>query len=235
MAVLDFEFKLVTPEEALRIWEPWKVQVDVACLNCDRVFTAAGSRAASYLFCSESCKQVAKNVRWARRRLADGTIDRPDIAEALRTRIAFMLSGGYPERARRVPPATRQQVIARSGGKCENCGQPFLSGPDAGDRRLTIQHVRGSSNDLANLRAFCSRCNTLDMQSRQRPVTDPAKLKQARAFERRYRSKRPTRACDDERHWRSVWRIIGKRRFMGEQVMTGPLRSAALRNIRPAA
>ena len=188
LTLLDFDrdFEVLTREEGLRICHPSQVRVDEACANCDRTFTVAGRSRQSYLFCSEPCKQIAKDVRWARRHVATGTIGRPEIAEWLRTRRAFILSGGYPARARRISPALRDQAIARSGGECQLCGQPFRYAPDAGDRPLTIQHMRGSSNDLRDLPAFCSRCNTLDVQSRMRPETNPEKLAQAHAFERRY-------------------------------------------------
>jgi hypothetical protein len=226
---IEFEVCTLSPEEALRIWEPWKVQVAVACANCDAVFTASGARSITYLFCSPLWREIAKHVRWARRKVADDTIDRPDIAEALQTRVALMLSGGYPEQARRVRPEVREQLRVRSGGCCEQCGQKFLIGAGAEDRRFTVHHVRGSSNDLANLRAYCSRCNTADVQSRMRPVTDADTRRRARAFERRYLAKRPMRACDDEQRWPKAWRTIGKRRFIGEPDVVGRLTAKALR------
>lgn len=230
MTVLQIECEVVSAEDALRYFEPDKVRVEVVCANCDRTFTATGARSPGYIFCAPLCRETAKHVRWARRHYFGGTIDHPDIAEALRTRIAFVLSGGYPEQARRVPPAVREQVLTRSGGKCQRCHRRFETGPDAGDRRATIQHLHGSSNDLENLRAWCSRCNTRDVQSRMRPVTDPAKLKLARAFTRRYTSKRPTRACDDQRRWENAWRTIARRRFWGDAAVTGPLGLAVFRD-----
>src|SRR5260370_39823910 len=97
MLALQIEWEDVSAEDALRYFEPEKVRVDVVCLNCDQAFTAVGPNFRTFLFCTEACKQVAKNVRWARRHIIPGGIARPELAEALVPREAFGLRvGGYP-------------------------------------------------------------------------------------------------------------------------------------------
>ena len=47
------------------------------------------------LFCSAWCAEIADTVRYQRRVFRDGRIQRPDVQEAIRTRNAFLLIGGY--------------------------------------------------------------------------------------------------------------------------------------------
>jgi hypothetical protein len=47
------------------------------------------------LYCSEPCSQMAETIRYWRRVTRDGRIERPDVREALSTRVAHLLAGGY--------------------------------------------------------------------------------------------------------------------------------------------
>jgi hypothetical protein len=77
----------------------WQPSFDAGrCANCGQ-----SALPASPLFCSEVCSQTAKLVRYARRKVLDGTVDRPDIAEAIQIRLALILGGGYPAKARTIP------------------------------------------------------------------------------------------------------------------------------------
>src|SRR5690349_1042976 len=42
------------------------------------------------LFCSEFCMQICDTVRYWRRVVRDGRIERPDVREAVQTRVAFL-------------------------------------------------------------------------------------------------------------------------------------------------
>lgn len=59
------------------------------------------------LFCSELCSQTASTIRYWRRVVRDGRIDQTDVQEAIRTRVAHLLAGGYHEAARRLSPSIR--------------------------------------------------------------------------------------------------------------------------------
>lgn len=73
------------------------------CVNCDAVLADDNQG----LYCSALCREKAKFVRYARGCLRDGRADRdPDVAYALRIRMAVILGGGYPP-ARSLPPAVR--------------------------------------------------------------------------------------------------------------------------------
>lgn len=186
------------------------VYVPGTCANCgspDVTFV-------SPLYCGDQCKQAAGLVRYVRKCRTDGRDKRPDVQEAIRTKTAMVLGGGYPERERRVPAGVRALVFMRAAGLCEGCGRALdmdgsLGDPDA---RATIQHTNGDSNDLADLRAFCRRCNLADAQSRFVPVL-PGTKEAALAAELRARWSAPTplRACDDEVRWPKRWRAAQRR------------------------
>lgn len=89
------------------------------CANCG----CPSVTIVSSLYCGELCKQSANLVRYARACHSDGRDRSPDIREAIQMRMASVLGGGYPERARHVPDDVRSAVFERAGGLCENCGR----------------------------------------------------------------------------------------------------------------
>ena len=120
------------------------------CLNCDEEVTLGTAPDKPYkLYCSEGCSQEAELVRYARRRTKDGRIHEPDVAEAIRIRLAHVMAGGYPKQARRIPPKIRAAVTARDNGQCRACGG---SGTE-------IDHINGSSQALENLQLLCDPCH----------------------------------------------------------------------------
>lgn len=99
--------------------------IDDHCANCD----ADLEPRVEALFCGDGCRQTADFVRYARSVIADGRIKQPDIREALRTRMAFLVTGGYPESDRRLASSVRAAVKARDEGRCVLCGaggEPWL-------------------------------------------------------------------------------------------------------------
>ncbi len=151
---------------------------------------------------------MAELIRYVRRARTDGRDQRPDVQEAIRTRLAFVLASGYPEYDRRVPDTIRAEVFQRAGGRCEECGCVLDFDRSTGDPDAvaTIQHVAGNSNDPAHLKAFCRRCNIGDAQSRFVPV-QPGSPQAAILVEFRLRCDSPTpqRICDDEERWPTLW------------------------------
>jgi len=177
------------------------------CANCDGTEVTVKSP----LFCSPGCRQAAELVRYVRKARAEGRDQRPDIREAIQMRVAHVLAGGYPEAERRVPENLRQEVFRRAGGHCESCGRELDFGRLTGDPDAvaTIQHISGSSNELDNLAAFCSRCNTADAQSHFVPVeAGSAEDLLARQLTDRWSAPEPMRLCDDQGRWKDVWRSL---------------------------
>ncbi len=168
------------------------------CLNCDK--------SSRQLYCSLACSQTAKLVRYARRKRARGEFSRPDIKEAIEIRLAFIIgSGGYDEKARRIPPETRTEVYARAAGKCQKCGRTFGDDPDS---KATIQHLNASANNISNLQAWCMRCNKDDALSKFVPITDDEHRAEAFTIVMRWEAKKPLRLCDDQLHWNDMWRNL---------------------------
>jgi 5-methylcytosine-specific restriction endonuclease McrA len=164
------------------------------CQNCNKELEIEQAKAGK-LYCSEKCNQIAGTVRYGRKALKDGRWHSPDVQEAIRMRIAHILGGGYPEKARRVPPEMRAFIFTRDNHTCVLCGAPAD----------TIDHINGSVNTPDNLRALCRSCNMARVK--MIPAT-PEQTKQARAFLARIQAKEPLRICDDEEIWDSIWREI---------------------------
>lgn len=166
------------------------------CLNC---CSPVDKRRA--LFCCERCRQVAELIRYARRKIADGTYQRPDIAEAITIRRGLLLGGGfYDKRGRAVSEEERHTLLTRSKGRCEKCGREF--GPD-GDARFTVQHI--AAEDGFILEAWCYRCNMDDVLARAEPVNSGEQQLFALDFQQRVYAERPMRPCDDPDEWPRVY------------------------------
>lgn len=163
------------------------------CVNCDAALTDDNQR----LYCSALCSEKAKFVRYARNRLRDGRAHTdPDVNYALRIRMAVILGGGYSRR-RSLPRAVRLAVIERDQGRCRLCGA-------LGEE---IDHIDGSSPDMANLRLLCKACHRRVTEKHLVPATRQ-QTEEAQALLSRVRAVRPRRLCDDEQHWASRWRTL---------------------------
>jgi hypothetical protein len=127
----------VDPRAALLVVLPFR------CANCDSP-VGDGS-----LFCTDLSRDKAKFVRYYRERIADCTLRRRDIQEAIQIKRGHILSGGYNARKRLVPDAVRQNVIQRDRGKCRSCGK---TGSE-------IDHVNGDESIMENLQLLCADCH----------------------------------------------------------------------------
>src|SRR5436309_2531607 len=88
---------------------------EILCCNCDQPIN---ERIRPFLFCSVACKQEAKLVRYCRRAWKEDRFSDPAVGEVFQIRLAFIVSGGYPERERRISSSMRSMVFARDDGKC---------------------------------------------------------------------------------------------------------------------
>src|SRR5579884_702164 len=160
------------------------------CYNCDAPLSWKHARHGA-LFCGQRCRDTAKAIRYARAAIADGRYKRdPLVREAIDTRIALILGGGYPENDRRLSREVREAIFARDDWRCCICGAPATE----------IDHIAGSSPAPENLRALCGPCHRAKTQAGFRPATvDEAA--EADAIWARIRAKQPLRPCDDEKHW----------------------------------
>lgn len=153
------------------------------CPNCDRPTPNES------LFCLELCKQEAGFVRYFRARAAEERLMQADIKNAIDMKLAHILGGGYPERAREVPPRVRAEVIAFSNGKCYSCDEP---GSD-------VDHIKGSSSALSNLQYLCRSCHDKKTRAgfkKMRRDTHPEEFAKLDMLLARGRSKAPLRVCD---------------------------------------
>ena len=170
-----------------------RIQVDslppvwLPCVNCDELMSLLTR---PRLFCSESCADEARFVRYVRRCRRDGRIKRPDVLEAIRIKLALVLADGYQAKERRLSGSQREAVIRRDGGRCQECGEPGS----------TIDHVSGSSNEMDNLRLLCTPCHNKKTISAFIETT-PAQNEQRRLLRSRVEASLPQRGCDDEQEW----------------------------------
>jgi 5-methylcytosine-specific restriction endonuclease McrA len=163
------------------------------CVNCG-AFLPRGRQA----YCSELCQQVADVVRYRRATLVDGRCNDPDVEQAIRIKVAHVVAGGYDKRSRNVGPDLRVEVMAANDGRCVACG----------DRPATeVDHIRGPSNDRANLQGLCWSCHVAKTKLSMLPIPDhdTAKLAVLAGLFERFYSTQPLRVCDDKRLWDEVF------------------------------
>jgi 5-methylcytosine-specific restriction endonuclease McrA len=162
------------------------------CLNCDQPTPPVSGQAK--LYCSEECAEEAKTVRYVRGCIRDGRIEKPDVREAVQIRLAIVVGGGYPEKERHVPPATRKAVIERDGGLCKQCGRP---GTD-------VDHIEGSSNEMENLQLLCRACHNKKTITGFVPMS-PEHREKANELHARINARKPMRPCDDDQRWMALY------------------------------
>src|SRR5260370_20527736 len=97
---------------------PWNDDIDPdyevgICQNCDQELPQERALRGT-LFCSEKCQQTAEIVRYGRRTLRDGRYKRdPLVRQAIDIRIAIILGGGYPKKARTLSHEQRDAIFTR--------------------------------------------------------------------------------------------------------------------------
>lgn len=160
------------------------------------------------LFCCELCRQTAKVIRYWRSVVRDGRIENPEVRDALHTKVAHLLGGGYNESARRLSPAVRKQVWERDQGRCRQCHQP-------GEE---IDHIDGDSAALTNLQVLCKVCHHRKTQERMVPASVDQQCMIETLYQERVVPDEPILLCDDQHQWRKVeprlrtdrrWRVRG--------------------------
>jgi 5-methylcytosine-specific restriction endonuclease McrA len=169
------------------------------CANC------GGSIAAVGLFCSELCRDEASWVRYARACRLDGRIRRPDVAQAIRIKLAHILAGGYDRRARRLSAPLRKRIFDRDRGSCRLCGRPGKE----------IDHIAGGSNDESNLQLLCWLCHvkkTTASMVRISKESHPEAWEASRRLRSRAEAEEPVQFCDSP-SWGEAWRgLLADRR-----------------------
>jgi 5-methylcytosine-specific restriction endonuclease McrA len=174
------------------------VQPPFPCANCDAPVVDA------QLYCRQLCRDEAKYVRYYRASIADNSIVGPDVRDALRIRLAHLLSGGYDARLRQLSLEVRRAVFERDEFRCRRCG----------DQGTEVDHVRGSSNELANLQLLCSPCHrekTTRSFQRISRKSHPEEWTKAEALRARVENDEPVRLCDEEQ-WSQLWRTVAMAR-----------------------
>jgi hypothetical protein len=171
--------------------------LDDHCANCLELLPED----VDTLFCSPVCSDIAGDVRYFRRVVRDGVL-RSDVHQAVHTRIAWLLIGGYGAMDRTLDAATRAAVKQRDGGLCRKCGKP-------GDE---IDHIAGSSPDLENLQLLCKECHREKTATHMRPANREQTALVDALFQSRVLPDKPKLLADDESEWESVWRGLKKAR-----------------------
>ncbi len=184
--------------------DPWNDDIDPdyevgICQNCDKKLPQERALRGT-LFCREKCQQTAKVVRYGRATLRDGRYERdPLVRKAIDTRIAIILGGGYPAKARTLSREQREAIFTRDGRRCRLCGAPATD----------IDHIAGSSSDPENLQALCKSCNMAKARAHFRSAT-PEEAADGNAIWARIKTEQPVRLCDDEEKWDELWRVIAR-------------------------
>jgi len=169
------------------------------CANCDEPLLDTETRS---LYCSELCTQTAETIRYWRRIVRDGRIDDPDVALALRTRVAHLLAGGYAARARHLSQTVRDQVRHRDNGRCRSCGAPGTE----------IDHIATDSPELDNLQLLCASCHQNKTALRMEPASAEQTQMIDDLYRRRVEPEQPLRLCDDQDRWPKEWRKLQSER-----------------------
>lgn len=169
------------------------------CQNCD-VSLSLQQMLHRSLYCGEKCQRTAETVRYARRTLRDGRYERdPLVRQVIDERIAHIMGGGYPKKARSLTREQREAIFERDGWRCRLCGAPATE----------IDHIAGSSSDPENLQALCSPCHHDKTVATFRPAT-PEEAVEGKAIWTRITVRRPIRLCDDEKNWDEIRKILAR-------------------------
>lgn len=165
------------------------------CPNC-----GAPAESLSSPYCSESCRDQAAFVRQFRGALATGSILSAEKQVVFGERLWWILGGGLPLRASRIPESAKRQVTKRSGGNCELCAKPMTAVENFGSGCNRPLHLRAVCADCSKTKPYC------DWEfSRSSPVVSVLC-----GLSRRVNAPSPMRPCDDPVAWN--WRAFMARR-----------------------
>lgn len=173
--------------------------VDDHCANCllELPLSVEG------LFCSSWCRETADLVRYWRARLRDGRLDAdPLVLEAVRTKVAFLLVGGYDQLGRTLSPAVKESVRERDAGVCQQCGRPGTE----------IDHIDGSLGELDNLQLLCGECHRAKTALNMVPAPGQEAALIELLFIARVVPDDPALLADDQQNWRHRWQALKKAR-----------------------
>ncbi len=197
---LHMAMKDVSPVKASRSEEGVRAFIPDHCADCQAPLPPE----VKDLFCSQLCLQRARDMRYWRSTLRDGRLEQPDVQEALNTKLAFLVAGGYAATARRLPLAARKEIVDRDGGRCVQCGNP-------GEE---IDHIDGDSADPTNLQLLCKDCHSAKTQASMVPASAES-IAMVEALQRdRVKPDQPALLCDDEQNWELIWRLLTRERAL---------------------
>lgn len=194
---VPFDARLVELSDRLTPDATTRFEAD-RCANCFRPLPDD----VEGLFCDSWCNEIADNVRYWRRANRDGRVADPEVQRAIRTKVAFMLAGGYDSLGRRLTASTRSQVKERDDGKCVQCGNPGTE----------IDHIAGSSSDLSNLQLLCGDCHQAKTRRNMVPAGAGEPLIVELLFQRRVLPELAPRLADDQVEWPKRWRQLKRER-----------------------
>lgn len=166
--------------------------VDDHCANC----LVKLPELEDALFCSTWCNEIAGQVRYMRGVFRDGRINDPAVKQAIGTRNAFLLMGGYRALGRQLNSRTREHVVSRAGGKCQVCGQDGIE----------VDHISGNSNEADNLQLLCGECHL-------RPASEANQALLMALVVDRVLPDEPILLADDQEQWSTCWRALKASRF----------------------
>lgn len=171
---------------------PERLFIDDHCANCLEPLPNEEPG----LYCSPLCKETAKDVRYIRRKERDPEqLEDPDILDAIHTKIAHLLGGGYDAKARRIPPGVRDLIWTRDEGKCVECGAPSEE----------IDHKDGSSNEPGNPQLLCSSCHRVKTALRMKPTSGEQDAWVDELYRERINPDPPVYLADGEVRWQVEW------------------------------
>lgn len=148
------------------------------------------------LFCSQRCKNTAKDVRYFRRCYREARVLDPDVRAALGKRMAFHVAGGYDANSRRLDRDVRQAILVDHDGRCRICGEAPAT---------QVDHIDGSSNARGNLQGVCVPCHDAKTNERMVPMSEGDK-KVRDVFLELVHAAEPVMAAHDELSWPTTWR-----------------------------
>lgn len=128
----------------------------------------------------------------------DGRMNDPAVKEAIGTRNAFLLIGGYRSLGRQVSPSVRAQVVDRAGGMCQACGQGGAE----------VDHISGNSNEVDNLQLLCGDCHRTKTGQQLQPASDDNRALLVSLIVGRVMPDEPILLADDHEQWSVRWREL---------------------------